>query len=110
MNSPNDELPFEGMTVPQRHQAALKHTTAVAKELVPFLVSILQPAHPAERNRKLQRGAVDLGLEKAQALLSALLLKHLLAAAILHTLGPPPPKDAPEDAHNLRAIQEAHFR
>jgi hypothetical protein len=102
---PDKNLSFNGLTVEQRYQAALKQTTAVAKALMPFLVT-LQPARAPDP--QLQREAVDRGLAALQDLLKTLLLDELLAARIVHKFGPPPPVDAPNDAHNLRVIRELH--
>jgi hypothetical protein len=106
MSNPDNDLPFNGLTLTQRHQAAVKQTTAGMKALGPFLLSI-QPGRAPDP--KLQRDAVKRGGEALQDLLKTHLLDELFAAGIVHTFGPPPPDSAPDDAHNLRAIKEAHF-
>lgn len=106
MSDPYDDLPFNGLTSEQRLQAALKQTTAVMKALAPFLVT-LQPGRAPDP--KLQREAVSSGLGAVRDLLKTLILDELFAASGTHKLGDPPPVNAPENAHNLRAIKELHL-
>jgi hypothetical protein len=106
MSNPDDELVFNGLTLMQRHEAALKQTTAVMQQLIPFLIT-LQPGRAPDL--KMRGDAAKATLQGLQKLVSLLLAKEAVHTTLFDMFGPALSDDVPLDEHNLRALRELHF-